>query len=61
MIGKKIQEMIEFFVGNNYKFLFIRSMVEIEPLSLNDQKKRVATNNFSRNFLIELFWLFSSF
>jgi hypothetical protein len=38
MIGKQIQEMIEFFLGNNYKFLFIRSMVEIEPLSLNDQK-----------------------
>jgi CMP-N-acetylneuraminic acid synthetase len=39
MIKKQIQEMIEIFLGNNYKFLFTNSMVEIEPLSLNDQNK----------------------
>jgi hypothetical protein len=53
--------MIEIILGNNYKFLFTNSMVEIEPLSLNDQKKWAATNNFSSNMLIEMFWLLSSF
>jgi len=61
MIGKKIQKMTEFVLGNNYKFLFPRAMVEIEPLSLNDQKKWATTNNFLSNFLIEFFWLLSSF
>jgi hypothetical protein len=36
-------------------------MVEIEPLSLNDQKKQAATNNFSSNLPIEIFWLLISF
>jgi hypothetical protein len=61
MIGKQIQEMTEFVLGNNYKFLFTRSMVEIEPLSLNDQKQWAATNNFSGNLPIEIFRLLSSF
>jgi hypothetical protein len=58
---RKIQEMTELFLGSNYKYVATRSMVEIETLSLNDQKKRVATNNFLGDLLIEFFWLLSSF